>query len=120
VVPGLSAVVEEPLVARPFGVMNDFLKALVRKFGALDRGIDLVDVGFVMLAMVRRERLGRNVRRQRVLSVGQRRESDRHDSLRFLLQMAPNSTLPPAVASPSAGNFSFRAFKYHVAIARSV
>src|SRR3546814_10022419 len=60
VVPRLGAVVEQALVARSFGVVDDFLEALVRKVGAFDRSIDLVDISIVMFAMMRRERVGRS------------------------------------------------------------
>src|SRR3546814_21195016 len=62
VVPRLGAVVEQALVARSFGVVDDFLEALVRNVGAFDRSIDLVDISLVMFAMMRRERVGRDVR----------------------------------------------------------
>src|SRR3546814_9894394 len=54
-VPRLRGIVEQALVARPFGVVDDLLERLRREVGAFDRGVGLVDIGLVMLAMVRSE-----------------------------------------------------------------
>src|SRR3546814_12031191 len=66
-VPRLRGVVEQALVARTFRMVDDFLERLRREIGALDRGVGLVDIGLVMLAMMRRQRVGRDMRRKCVL-----------------------------------------------------
>src|SRR3546814_10393211 len=82
-VPRLRGIVEQALVARPFGVVDDFLERLRREVGAFDRGVGLVDIGLVMLAMVRRQRVGRDMRRKCVLGIGERRMGDSQGSLHF-------------------------------------
>src|SRR3546814_19625104 len=62
---------------------DDFLERLRREIGALDRGVGLVDIGLVMLAMMRRQRVGRDMRRKCVLGIRQGRMGDRHGSLLF-------------------------------------
>src|SRR3546814_4665430 len=82
-VPRLRGVVEQALVARTFRMVDDFLERLRREIGALDRGVGLVDIGLVMLAMMRRQRVGRDMRRKCVLGIRQGRMGDRHGSLLF-------------------------------------
>src|SRR6185312_6070892 len=76
VIPGLRGVVEHP--AR--GLANDVFEVHVREVGALDHLVEVVHVSLVVLAVVVFQRLGGNVRCQRVAVVGQRRKFDRHGS----------------------------------------
>ena len=66
-VPVLARIVEER-AAR--GLAHDRLEPLVRPFGAIDQLVQRVDVFLVVLAVMEFQRLGRNVRRQSVGSVG--------------------------------------------------
>ena len=75
VVPDLGGVVEQrpPSAARM--ISSSDASASV---GALDQLVEVGDVGLVVLAVVVLERLGGDVRRERVLGVGQRGEFEGH------------------------------------------
>src|SRR5690606_14179115 len=78
VVPALGGIVEQALIASTRGG-DDLFERLAFEIGALDRSIGLVDIGLVVLAMVKAERFGRNGRRQRVGGIGKRDQLESHD-----------------------------------------
>ncbi|MCY1394845.1 hypothetical protein D9M71_97730 [compost metagenome] len=61
-------------------------------FGALYRGVKVVDVGLVVLAMVDLHGLGIDVRFQRIVGIGQRRQGIRHINGLWIDERAPGAT----------------------------
>ena len=66
-VPYLGSVVEYTTT----GCLDDLFQILSSKVGALDKVIQLADVGVVVFAIVKFERFSRNVRLKRVFLIGQ-------------------------------------------------
>ena len=77
-------IVEQFRVAIALGRLDDLFERSVRKLPACDRGIGLVDIGLVMLAMVELQRFRRHVRRQRVLGIGKVGQRESHGDAPFL------------------------------------
>ena len=82
-VPVLRRVVEDP---DPAWIgnrhLNDLFQGLLGKFGTLNRFVEIIDIGFVMLAVVKADRRRRNRWGERVIRVGQWRQRKRPRRLR--------------------------------------
>jgi hypothetical protein len=77
VVPDLGGVVEDPRLVRLAGRgVDDGFERLAFEIGALDQVVEVFDIGLVMLAVVKAERVGRDDRIELVVGVGERRKRE--------------------------------------------
>ena len=82
VIPQLGAVVEQLGVARAAAFADHLRKRCAAQLAfLLDQLVGLVDVGFVVLAVVELEGFGRHVRRERILGIWQVGKLERHHHL---------------------------------------
>src|SRR5690606_32253442 len=77
VIPALRGVVEKSLLTAASSG-NDRLEIRAGEIGAFDRGVGLVDIGFVVLAVMEAQSLGRDCRGQRFAVIRQGHEFECH------------------------------------------
>ena len=74
-IPVLRSVVKYFLLFFVFGsCFDDFLERGFFEGGAFDQLVQRIDIGFVMLAVMEFQRLGRHMRRQRIFIIRQEGE----------------------------------------------
>ena len=76
----LAGIVEERLVLAEGG-LDDLLDALAFELGALEQLVAGVDIGLVVLVVMKFERLLRHIGLQRVIGIGKFGECERHGAL---------------------------------------
>ncbi len=85
-VPDLRDLIEQALIAGLVGLRNRFLDAGLVQVGTGNQLIGLRHIGIVMLLVMKAERVGRVMRLQRVVGVGQGGKFECHvGSLRLLV-----------------------------------
>src|SRR6204780_1359537 len=102
VVPGLGGVVENRRLGAVLGgETDDLLQRFAGQGGARDQLVQRVDIGAVVLVVMKLESLGGDMRLERILRIGQRRKFKGHRMLPFMTEKPARGRLTVSGATNS-------------------